>query len=161
MYQLDNFFFFFLNNKSPAYMNDVSKTTSCPDANTRTSFLKVSQPSRKTNYKQKVLLYITPTIWNSPPNSLEKPEHPNICKYLNICKQKVKRNFLDRLENIYSYFWMMLLFSLVCYYCFYHYHHYIYDYYDCCHYLHRFYHFITVAVMVSVLLYIYIIQKYI
>ena len=103
MYQLDNFFFF-LNNKSPAYMNDVSKTTSCPDANTRTSFLKVSQPSRKTNYKQKVLLYITPTIWNSPPNSLEKPEHPNICKYLNICKQKVKRNFLDRLENIYSYF---------------------------------------------------------
>ena len=41
----------FFNNKCPAYMNDVLKLTGHPN-----------KPSPKTNYGQKILLYIAPTI---------------------------------------------------------------------------------------------------
>ena len=40
--------FIFFNNKSPAYMNDVFKPISNPNANTTISFPKLSQPLWKT-----------------------------------------------------------------------------------------------------------------
>ena len=45
----------FFSNKSSAYMNDVFKPVDHPSTNTKTIFLKLSQTSRKTNYRQKIL----------------------------------------------------------------------------------------------------------
>ena len=59
--------FKFFNNRSSAYMNDVFKPAGHSITNTRTSFLKLIQPLRNTNYGQKILFYLAPNIWNSLP----------------------------------------------------------------------------------------------
>ena len=43
------------NSKSPAFINDVFKPASHPNTNTRTSFLKLSQPLLNTHHGQKTL----------------------------------------------------------------------------------------------------------
>ena len=48
-------------------MNDVFKPAGHSITNTRTSFLKLIQPLRNTNYGQKILFYLAPNIWNSLP----------------------------------------------------------------------------------------------
>ena len=50
---------------SLAYINDVFKPTGYPNTSPRMSFLKLSQPSWKTNYQKETLLYIASTTWNS------------------------------------------------------------------------------------------------
>ena len=57
------------NNKSSAYFNDVLKQAGHPNTNTRASFLKQSQPLRKSNHGQNTLSFIAPNIWNSLTNS--------------------------------------------------------------------------------------------
>ena len=88
-------------NRSPAYMN-VFKPTGHPITNTWASFLKLIQPLRNTNYRQKTLSYLAPNIWNSLPVSLKATEG------LNTYKHKIKKHFLNRMKNnesdIYSYF---------------------------------------------------------
>ena len=73
-----------------------------PNTNTRTSFLKLDQPLRKTNHGQKAISYSVPNIWNSLTNSLKTTKSIYTYKY------KVKKHFLDRIKNrecnIYSYF---------------------------------------------------------
>ena len=64
----------FFNNRSPAYMNDVSKPAGHPNTNTRTSFLKLIQSFRNTNYGQNTLSYLAANIWNSLPVSLKATE---------------------------------------------------------------------------------------
>ena len=54
--------FKFFNNRSPAYMNDVFKPAGHRITNTRASFLKLIQPLRNTNYRQKTLSYLAPNI---------------------------------------------------------------------------------------------------
>ena len=44
---------------------NVFKATGHPNTNTGKFFLKLSQPLRKTNYRQKSLLHIAPTIWTT------------------------------------------------------------------------------------------------
>ena len=83
-------------------MNDVVKPAGHPITNTRTSFFKLIQPLRNTNYGQKTLSYLAPNIWNSLPVSMKATEG------LNTYKRKIKKNFLNRMKNhesdIYSYF---------------------------------------------------------
>ena len=50
----------FFNSRSPAYRND--KRTGNPNTNTRTSFLKLNQSSRKTNRGENMLSNIAPEI---------------------------------------------------------------------------------------------------
>ena len=69
--------FNFFNNRSPAYMNDVFKLTDHPITKIRASFLKLIQPSRNTNYRQKTLSYLAPNIRNSLPVSLKVTEGLN------------------------------------------------------------------------------------
>ena len=95
--------FKFFNNRSPAYMNHVFKPAGHLNANTRVSFLKLIQPLRNTNYGQEALSYLALNIWNSLPIFLKATEG------LNTHKHKIKRHFLDRMnnnesDNIYSYF---------------------------------------------------------
>ena len=54
----------------PAYTNNIFKPAGHPNTNTKTSFLKLNQPLRKTNHGQKALSYLAQNIWNSLPNSV-------------------------------------------------------------------------------------------
>ena len=85
-------------------MNDVFKPAGHLNTNTRVSFLKLIQPLRNTNYGQEALSYLALNNWNSLPIFLKATEG------LNTHKHKIKRHFLDRMNNnesdiyIYSYF---------------------------------------------------------
>ena len=59
--------FKFVQNKCPAYMNEVFRPTENMRINTRNRFLKLNHPFRKTSTGQKGLSYIGPAIWNRIP----------------------------------------------------------------------------------------------
>ena len=44
------------------------KQAGYPNTNTRTTFLKLNQPLRKTNHEQKTLFCIASNIWNNLPD---------------------------------------------------------------------------------------------
>ena len=112
--------FKFFNNRSSAYMNDVVKPAGHPITNTRTSFLKLIQPLRNTNYGQKILFYLTPNIWNSLSVSVKATEG------FNTYKHKIKKNFLSRMKNnesdIYVYIYIYIAISNYCFVNSYYYH---------------------------------------
>ena len=89
--------FKYFNNLSTSYVNHVFKSVSKHTINTRTSFLKLNQPLRKTSHEQTTLSYVASTNWNN-----KKTENFN--KY----KHKVKKHFLckmsDKGNNIYYCF---------------------------------------------------------
>ena len=61
--------------------------------NTRTPFLRLIQPSRKTSHEQKSFIYVAPTIWNNLLGSLKTIEN------VNTYKHKVKKHFLRKMSN--------------------------------------------------------------
>ena len=67
------------------------------------SSLRINQYSRKSNHRQRTFSYIAPNIWNSLPDSLGLNTND-----LDTYKDKIKKNFLDRMKNkesnIYSCF---------------------------------------------------------
>ena len=65
------------NNKSSAYFNDVLKQDGHANTNTRASFLKQSQPLRKSNHWQNTLSFIAPNSWNSLTDSLKATKDLN------------------------------------------------------------------------------------
>ena len=83
-------------------MNYVFKPAGHCNTSTRAFFLKLNQPLRNTNHRQKTLSYMAPYIWDSLPVSLKATEG------LNTYKHRIKKHFLDRMKNnesnIYSYF---------------------------------------------------------
>ena len=76
--------FKFVQNKCPAYMNDVFRPAENIRINTRNSYLKLSHPLRKTSTGQNSLSYIGPAIW----------------KNLNTFKHKMKDYHLNDLSNL-------------------------------------------------------------
>ena len=85
--------FKFVQNKCPAYMNEVFRPAANVRINTRSSYLKFNHPFRKTSIGQNGLPYIGPAIWNRIPEILKK------IKNLNIFKHKMKHYYLSDLSN--------------------------------------------------------------
>ena len=73
--------FKFVQNKCPAYMNDVFGPAENMRINTRNSFLKLNHPLRKTSTRQKGLSYIGPAIWNRIPKMFKKTRNLNTFKH--------------------------------------------------------------------------------
>ena len=67
--------FKFVQNKCPAYMNEVFRPAENIRINTRNNYLKLSHPFRKTSTGQNGLSYIGPAIWNRIPEILKKPKN--------------------------------------------------------------------------------------
>ena len=74
-------------------MNEVFRPAENIRINTRNSYLKLSQPFRKTSTRQNGLSYIGPAIWNRIPEILKKT------KNLNTFKHKIKDYYLNDLSN--------------------------------------------------------------
>ena len=53
-------------------MNDVFKPAGQNTTATRSSMFKLSQSLRKTSHGQKSLSYMSPSIWNKPPDFLKE-----------------------------------------------------------------------------------------
>ena len=68
-------------------MNDVFKQAGHLNTSTRTSFLKLNQPLRKSNHEQRTLFYVAPNIWNN------LPIFSKTAKGLNTCKHKIQKTF--------------------------------------------------------------------
>ena len=85
--------FKFVQNKCPAYMNEVFRPAENMRINTRNSFLKLNHPFRKTSTGQKGLSYIGPAIWNRIPEIIKKTRN------LNTFKHKMKHYYLNDLSN--------------------------------------------------------------
>ena len=64
--------FRFVQNKCPAYMNEVFRPVENIRINTRNSYLKFNHPFRKTSTRKNELFYTGPAIWNRIPNFEEK-----------------------------------------------------------------------------------------
>ena len=62
------------------------KQAGYPNTNTRTTFLKLNQPLRKTNHEQKTHFCIAPNIWNN------LPDFSKTAKGLNKYKHKIEKN---------------------------------------------------------------------
>ena len=62
----------FVQNKCPAYMNEVFRLAENITINMRNNYLKLSHPFQKTSTAQNGLSYIGPAIWNRIPEILKK-----------------------------------------------------------------------------------------
>ena len=82
-------------------MAEIFNPISRNDIGTRNSFLKLTQPSRRTKQGQNCLSFIGPSIWNKLPERIKDSNN------LNSFKHKVKEHFLNENEsrenNIYIY----------------------------------------------------------
>ena len=86
--------FKFVQNKCPAYMNEVFRSTEKVRINTGNSYLKLSHPFRNTSTGQNDLSYVFgPAICNRIPEILKKTKH------LNTFKHKMKHYYLNDLSN--------------------------------------------------------------
>lgn len=83
----------FFNNKCPAYMKEVYCPVGQNSVNTRSSHLKLMQPSRRTNHGLKSLSYIGPSTWNKLPDNIKEVSD------LNTFKHKLKTQFLLDLKK--------------------------------------------------------------
>ena len=94
--------FKFFTNNSPEYMKDLFKTQE-PRSNleTRRSYLKLSQPSVKTNSGKKCISYLGPYLWNKLETGLKQKES------VNSFKHSLKKHLFDLTqsdeENIYLF----------------------------------------------------------
>ena len=62
-------------------MNEVFRPAENIRINTRSSFLKLNHPFRKSSTGKKGLSYIEPTIWNRIPEILKKTKNWNIFRH--------------------------------------------------------------------------------
>ena len=62
-------------------MNEVFRPTENIRINTRSSFLKLNHPFRKSSTGKKGLSYIGPTIWNRIPEILKKTKNWNTFRH--------------------------------------------------------------------------------
>ena len=89
------------NNISPTFMAEIFNPISRNNIGARNSFLKLTQPSRRTKQGQNCLSFIGPSIWNKLPERIKDSNN------LNSFKHKVKENILNENErrenNIYTY----------------------------------------------------------
>ena len=74
--------FKFVQNKCPAYMNEVSRLAENIRINTRNSYLKLSYPFRETSTEQNGLFYNGPAIWNRIPEISKTTKNLNTFQIL-------------------------------------------------------------------------------
>ena len=85
--------FKFVQNRCPAYMNEVIRPAENMKINTRNSILKLDHPFQNTSIGEKGLSYIGPAIWNRIPEIIKKTRN------LNTFKHKIKHCYLNDLSN--------------------------------------------------------------
>ena len=94
--------FKYFNKKCPIYFTELFQTVNLSNISTRRSYLKLYQPSRKTNYGKNTLSYLGPKIWNALPDLIKK------CKSLNNFKHKLKEYYFEHLKskekNIFAFY---------------------------------------------------------
>ena len=82
-------------------MGDIYNLTKQNQVATRTSTLKLNQPLRKSNYGQKCISFLGPSVWNSLPDNLRQ------LKNTNTFKHKIKELYFQKLKredtNMYVY----------------------------------------------------------
>ena len=83
-----------LHGNCPLYISKMFDVVQQGNRSTRFSYLKLSQPFRKTNMGQKSLSYTCPEEWNKLCNSLKK------CETVNTFKHQLKKHFLDFLRTL-------------------------------------------------------------
>ena len=86
--------FKFFNKQCPSYMSDIfSPVTTNSRVSTRRSYLKLSQPFRKTTQGQNSLSYIGPSVWNKLPEIIKN------CNNTNTFKHNVKRYYFNEIKT--------------------------------------------------------------
>ena len=83
----------FFQKKCPAYMSDIFSPSGTSRTGTRTSFLKLTQPSRRTNLGQRALSYQGPSIWNKLPDKVKQS-----CS-VNSFKHNLKRYYFEDIKK--------------------------------------------------------------
>ena len=85
--------FNFFHKNCPEYMTEIFHTAFQGNIDTRSSFLKLRQPFRKTNMGQNTISFLGPQQWNKLPKSIKDSGT------INTFKHKLKRFFFDILEK--------------------------------------------------------------
>ena len=81
--------FRFFENRCPTYMKDIYDPVDKNGISTRNSYLRLTQPRRKTNLGLNCLSYIGPSTWNKLPSEIKNT------KTLNTFKHKIKLHYLS------------------------------------------------------------------
>ena len=85
--------FNFINKNCPDYMSDIFHIAFQGNIDTRSSFLKLKQPLRKTNMGQNSISFLGPQQWNRLPKYIKE------YKTINTFKHKLKSYFFDGLDT--------------------------------------------------------------
>jgi len=92
--QISNVFVFkYFAKKTPYYIGELFENLENRSISTRNSFLKLRQPSVKTNFGKKALFFTAPALWNKLSCDLKQ------CKSVNSFKHAIKRNLFKELEE--------------------------------------------------------------
>ena len=84
--------FNFIHKNCPDYMSDIFHIAFQGNIDTRSSFLKLKQPLRKTNMGQNSISFLGPQQWNRLPKYIKES------KTINTFKHKLKSYFFDILD---------------------------------------------------------------
>ena len=88
--------FKYFNKQCPSYMSDIFIPAVNSRVSTRNSFLKLSQPFRKTTQGQNSLSYIGPSVWNKLPENIKS------CNNVNTFKHNIKRHYFNEIKRKYN-----------------------------------------------------------
>jgi len=90
--QISNVYVFkYFSNMTPYYIGELFENHENRSTRTRNSFLKLKQPSVKTNFGKKALFYTAPVLWNKLKCEIKQ------CKSVNSFKHAIKRNLFEEL----------------------------------------------------------------
>jgi len=91
--QISNVYVFkYFANLAPFYIGELFENIGNRNMSTRNSFLKLKQPSVKTNFGKKALFYTAPVLWNKLNCDLKQS------KSVNSFKHAIKRNLFEELN---------------------------------------------------------------
>ena len=85
--------FKFFNNKMPLFMSNVFHPARENEISTRSSYLKLQQPFRKTKLGQNTLSYLGSGEWNKLPTFMKKLTN------VNTFKHKLKDHYLEEIKR--------------------------------------------------------------
>ena len=88
--------FKFFNKQCPKYMSDIFLPANNSRVSTRSSYLKLTQPFRKTSQGQNSLSFIGPSVWN------KLSESNKSCNTVNTFKHNVKKHFFNEIKRNYN-----------------------------------------------------------
>jgi len=92
--QISNVYVFkYFANETPYYIGELFENLENRNISTRNSFLKLRQPSVKTNFGKKALFFTAPALWNKLNCDLKQ------CKSVNSFKHALKHNLFKEIEE--------------------------------------------------------------